>query len=394
MRIKNKQHIILILIMFSALIMLQHFAPKPVDWDMSFSAYRKKPYGCSVIKELLTTIFPGKDISVNNSSFYIGLRDSMMNKNIIIISNEFHPDEFDCASLLSLVKQGNSAFISSLNFSKFFCDTLKFATYQTFLDSTLFRKSKEVLKLHYIPGKYKLAYSFKRGMPDHFFTAYDTAKTIVLGTDKFNRPDFIVIRFGKGKIFIHCQPFAFSNYHILYGNHEYATTALSVLPVKNTIWDQFYKPDKLINTSPMRYILSVQELRSAYYTALAMLLLYLLFGSKRRQRIVPLITPLSNSSLEFIQSVGSLYFKSQNHADLAKMKIVYFHEFLKNRFNLKQPFHLPDRINFLSLKTGISAEELTHLIEFTEGIEKSSYLKQEELIKTHQIIEDFYKKCS
>src|SRR5512145_1546481 len=114
MPVMNKKHVLIILILFAALIVLRHLAPKPQNWELSFSGYKKSPYGCKVTKDLLHVIFPNKDIHINTGSYYITLQDSVSQSNLIIISDHFNPDDLDLNALLDFVAQGNNLFISSL----------------------------------------------------------------------------------------------------------------------------------------------------------------------------------------------------------------------------------------------------------------------------------------
>lgn len=390
MRLKNSKHLFIVFALFAGLIVVKHFLPRQVDWNLSFSGFQKKPFGCIIARESLTNLFPGKTVDIQSASLYMSLKDQYEKRNLIIICDDFSPDLYDCRSLLQFVESGNNAFVSAMSFNGKFCDTLKFKTDFSLFDTSLLKKKREVLHLNYYQPT-DSGFMFTRHMPDHFFISYDTTETHTLGTDHNKRTNFIMVPFGKGKIFIHCQPFAFTNYHMLYGNHAYANAALCVLPVQNVIWDQYYKPDRMVNTSFMRYVLGNPALKWGYYVALITLLFLFILGSKRVQRVIPVILPQKNSSLEFIKTVGGMYFKSQNHAELAKKKIMYFHEHLVSKYRIKQPFIEPSQIKYLSQKTAIEEIKLLELLNYLEDITKRSFITNEELIHTHQVIEDFYK---
>ncbi|MEJ7677787.1 MAG: hypothetical protein WKG06_07955 [Segetibacter sp.] len=65
---------------------------------------------------------------------------------------------------------------------------------------------------------------------------------------------------------------------------------------------------------------------------LAGLLLYVLFEMKRRQRIIPVITPLKNSTLDFVKTVASVYYNEKDNNGIADKKVNYFLEFVRSRF--------------------------------------------------------------
>jgi|WetSurMetagenome_2_1015567.scaffolds.fasta_scaffold00097_28 hypothetical protein len=389
---RNKIFLAAILVLFTALIVIRHFAPKPVDWRLNFSGNRRSPYGCSVAKELLPVLFPGKEISVNTANFYLTLRqDTIDKKNLIIINDEFNPDDLDLTALLAFAARGNSVFISSLSFTGRLCDTLKFKTNMPAIDTSMLKRVKEELRLSYSATAPDSVFFYKKMMPDSRFESYDTLNTVTLGRDKSGNVNFILTRFGKGEIFIHCQPLAFTNFHLLYGNYRYGFTALSHLPVENTIWDQYYKPEKIIDLSPVRYILSQPALKAAYFMLVFTIIVYMIFGSKRMQRIIPVIGPEINTSLDFVTTVGKLYYRSRNHSDLARKKLIYFKEFIRNRYFIQAINS--EKIITLSQKSGVEEEKIRHLITIAGNISGKTQITRQELAELHQSLEDFYKNC-
>jgi hypothetical protein len=60
--------------------------------------------------------------------------------------------------------------------------------------------------------------------------------------------------------------------------------------------------DTPLSMSPMRFILNNPPLRYAWYLLLLGLLIFVLFNAKRKQRIVPVIEPLKNTSLDLSEA--------------------------------------------------------------------------------------------
>jgi hypothetical protein len=392
-RISKKYIVFIPVLLFAILIVIKHMQPEQVDWSVSFNGYKKIPYGCSVTRLLLNDVFTGSPIDENSTSFYISLTDlNDVKKNLIVVTTDFYPDSLDLEALLDFVSKGNNIFVSAFSFSDKLCDTLGLKDSQTTLDTSFFKKFPEKLHLAYYADD--SAFHFTRRMSEHYFTHTDsTGSIIVLGTDRYKRPDYIMAEFGHGKIFMHCEPLAFTNYHVLYSNHQYAAAALSALPVLPVIWDQYYKPDRFIDTSPMRYILSEKSLRSAWYMTAFTILVYLIFGAKRKQHAIEIINPPENSSLEFIKSVGKLYYKGQNHIDIAKKKVIYLKEFLRSRYGFKSIDFSEENIKQLSEKTGAGNDLIDEMLRRAAYVEKNMDLNSEELIRINFLIEEFYKKC-
>jgi len=214
-----------------------------------------------------------------------------------------------------------------------------------------------------------------------------------MGSDRSGKANFLMMQFGKGNIFLHCQPLAFTNFHLLYGDYRYACMALSNLPVVNTIWDQYYKSDKVIDMSPVRYILSQPALKSAWFLLFITIMIYMIFGSKRMQRPIPIVLPDKNTSLDFVTTVGKLYFRSQNHTDLARKKLIYFNEFIRNRYFLQGIDQTDERIGILSLRSGVEEGKINHLLQMAGTLTDKKQMSRQELIEFHKSLEDFYKNC-
>ena len=140
--------------------------------------------------------------------------------------------------------------------------------------------------------------------------------------DGEKQPNFVKINFGEnnGAFYIHTNPFAFTNYHLLDTKEDYAATVLSFLPKQQVIWDNYYKSGRKIISSPLHYILTSPALKWAFYTSVFTLLLFVIFRGKRTQRIIPVVEPLENSTVEFTQTIGELYYQSGDYTNIISKK--------------------------------------------------------------------------
>lgn len=58
---------------------------------------------------------------------------------------------------------------------------------------------------------------------------------------------------------------------------------------------------------------------------------------KRKQRIIPVIRPLENSSIDFARTVGGLYYEYKDYYDLITKKIELLSRIFKESFLYKYP---------------------------------------------------------
>jgi hypothetical protein len=390
----NRGYLLVITILFVALIALNHYSPKPIDWTVTFNNTSKSPYSCSILNDMFGTIFPEQKIEYNNDGFYVSLDSTKVEpRNIIVITPKFNPDKYDFGALLKFVAKGNDFFVSSTNFGNLFLDSLKIKLNSSAIDTSIFKSGKEALYLQNPQLKNDSGYHYNKKLPMVYLTAFDTLNTIQLGTNRSRNTNFVCIKYGLGKIYLHTQPLAFTNYHLLYGNVEYASKVLSYLPIRKTVWDNYYKPDRFINTSPMRYILSQPPLQSAYYLLLITLLFFMVIESKRRQRVIPVVKPPQNRSLQFVKTIGSLYFKQRNNADLAKKMTIFFKEFLREHYFLTKISATGECVTLVSAKSGVSIDLVKQLLDLAEYYETVRKVSDQGLIELNSKIEMFYKQC-
>lgn len=383
-----------ILFLFGVLITMNYFSPKPVDWTVTYNIKGKAPYSCYILNDMFPIIFPGQTLEYNDESFYLSLdSNSVEKKNLIVITTDFSPDQLDMDALLNFVAQGNHLFISSTGFGHSFLEKFKLKMESSLIDTSAFRKGKDKVFLTAPELKNDSGYQYNRKLPLVHISAMDTLNAQVLGTDRLGKVNFISTNYEAGKVYIHTQPMVFTNYHLLYGNTAYASKVLSYLPIQKTVWDSYYKPDRFINTSPMRYILSQASLQSAYYLLLITLLIYLLVESKRRQRVIPILKPLENRSLEFVKTVGGLYFKQRNNTDLARKKSIFFKEFLRERYFITNVSATNDCIELVSVRSGVDVGLVNQILKSADYYETSQIATEGGLIEFNRKIEMFYEQC-
>jgi hypothetical protein len=132
-----------------------------------------------------------------------------------------------------------------------------------------------------------------------------------------------------------------------------------------------------INDNPLKVLLRNKALSLAYFTMLFALLLYLIFGSKRLQRPIPIKEPIKNTSLEYIHTLSRLYeLQGQNYKLVLKMKENFYHMVAK-RFYISQEDE--NFVHHLSKKSKIKEELLNATIQYFNHIERNKVCSDEQL---------------
>lgn len=391
----NKTLLIVLFVALLGFVYVAIIAPKPVDWSLSFSKKHDIPLGEKLVYNVLPALFPNQSLITMHSRLEDFLEGTTpLNTNFIYIADGFNPDQAETNKLMEVVMAGNRVFIASQNFSEIFKTqlnlTLELAApldYSLPRDSISFNFANRKLKSDY-------GYWFSKAISNGYFASYDSTKTTVLGYNNSGKTNFIRIKHGEGFIYLNCNPLAFTNYQLLSKNNsEYIFKCLSYLPVTPTVWDEFYKPGKSAMGSELGYILNDRALRMAWYIMLLGVLLYFIFKGKRTQRPIPVVAPPKNTTLDFVETVGRLYFIKEDHKGIAQKRYIYFLDFLRTRYFVDTSIRDGKLIEELSKKSGISERTVSALLKVAGNLEKVRYLSQEDLQQFNRQLEYFYKNC-
>ena len=394
MNLVKNRYFLMILFYLSIMVLIAFVMPREIDWQDSFSANHKIPYGCYILKDRLTDIFTG-DIKTVDQPIYNELDESLTSpSNYIFINRQFGPSKLDLEYLLNNVSSGSFAFISAARISTELLDTLG-----VHMEDHVF--SPEVtdsglqwgfpsMSVSNLPGQ---TWKIQADFHTYYFESNSIEiEDIALGKMDSGYINFIRVPYQNGAFYLHTCPWAFTNFNLLKDdNHRYASGLLSFLPDQFIRWDEYYKAARSSQfTSPLAVLLKNRSSKMAIYIALVGLLLFMVFHAKRRQKVIPVIRPYENSSLEFVKTLGDLYYRQGDHADLAKKKISYLREHLNRKFHFHDLRFVEDEIPVVAGKTGHNAEFLEGLFQLVNRIENDNKVSAELLTTLAKKLNSFY----
>lgn len=392
-----------------------------LTWYETYRPDSRQPYGTEVVFELLKDQAGPDGFAVIRDSMAGALEKwSGQPSNYVFIGEAMWLDSLDESLLIDFVDSGNTVFLSA----KFLppgllgrllsldCpEDIATSGAPVFPDTSV---SLALLHPGFRSAQTGIRYLSAEGVEEYEWAYLDSSwlcAGLPLGTVNGYWINFLKISYGKGSVLLHTTPLAFSN---LYMKEEkgmdYAGKVLAYLNEGPVYWDQYTDSESMFrrnwgrrpprttrtldNEGPLQYILSQAPLAWAWYTGLAMAVLYLLFRAKRRQRIIPVLDPNTNTSLEFIATIGQLYFQQNNHRKLALQKWRLFLGFIRDRY------HLPTReldevfVRKLAARSGVGEEALEPLFRLARNIERSPlFLSENTLIDLHQALDRFYRNC-
>lgn len=393
-----KIYLIFLVVVMIGIIALDSSTPKPINWTPTYSISDKIPLGLYVFdKEINALLQPDtlKKINVTPYEYFDKLYDydTLVNtyttSGSFIAINEFaNLDNESIKELLYYSSHGNNVFLSMKTMPQILLDSLKLDYRSDFeiSNNTALWFTNEKL------GTEK--YNLVEGLGNNYFSAIDTLNTTVLGyqgTDKAFA-NFIKVPYKQGNFYLHLQPAAFTNFHLLKGNHhEYAEKVLSYLPKGNIYWYTKDLTSGHISQNPMRFIFSQPALKAAWYLFLLGMLVFILFNAKRKQRIVPIIEPLENTTIEFTKTIGNLYFQEGNHHTIIDKKIIYLLDKIRRDYLLDTTVLDEKFVQKLQQKTGRDPEDLKQLFYKINQHRKGHYESVEnDLVEINTLIEKIF----
>ena len=377
------------------ILIIRAGGPRELSWEITFHPEDKNPYGGAVLNRELKEIFPEGTVNSKNLTLFEMYDSVESTGNLLIICMNFSPGDADRKVLMKNVAEGANAFIAAEYYDNAFADTLRLGTSDYFFDDQfegIFTRedtSKIIFKNKSL--KHPEPFLYPRKNVHNYFDRYDTANTVVMAVNDLNLPVLIRTTWGKGNIYLSTTPLAFSNIYLLQkGNEEFAAHALSHLPDDDVQWMAYYQVGRMETSSPFRFILTTEPLTWAYYIVAAAILLFMLFEARRRQRIIPIIKPLENTTLEFVHTVGNLYLQHNDHKNIAEKKITYLLEYIRQTYFL--PTALVDEafLKNLSRKSGHPPQKIQALFGAIKSVQASYSISADDLIRLNEMMEEFY----
>ena len=389
---------------------------KHFQWNESYKAESDQPYGTLFVRQLLESYHPGGKFVYNkNKSLHNVLDDSDLQKETayIFIGQSLLFDYRDTDALLAFVNGGNDAFISTLDLPKDFVDAIH--KYECGEDLEYDHDDKLSVTMNFYHDTllhnngYEYTYRYRTEDLSYYWSAFkpglfcdSTQSVTALGYYDSGFVNFIRIPYGEGNVYLHTNPLVFTNYFMLKEDKaEYAASVFSHLRGKNIVWDEYSKVPFLGNNnafeSPLYYILQQPSLKYAWWLLLVTILLYILFVTKRTQRVIPVLEVKTNTSLEYIKLISSLHFQNGNHVDMARKKMRYFLYFVRSKYGIQgQPFS-EFHIRKLAEKSKVSQAEIEVIFNQYNLIEKNASalynIEANRLADFYNSIENFYKHC-
>ena len=386
-----------ILFLVVALVIFDSFKVKPTNWERNYKLDYKNPYDLYIFNHELKNLVPDQTVERVISSPYEYIEEQTDTVTYFVIKHRMY--DIGDSILLEEVKKGNNLFVSSEMFFRGFTDSLGIKYLET--DNDYLLKKQDVLRLS-LMGKHRnnAKFTLKQSENSYAFTSADTANTTLLGTQKLENgkiyPNFLKIKYGKGFVYIHNQPQVFTNVALLdsMSSAEYIAQMMALIPKdKPIVWfvaGQSINTDVPVTDTSLSVVFRYPALRAVWLIVIYGLLVYILFNAKRMQRIVPVIKPLRNTSIEFVQTIANLYFLHGDMTNIVHKKIIYFLDRVRTQYHLdtsKTDSLFTDK---LKNKSGKDSATVEALVEFINKFNQKQTATKADLLHLNKLVEDFW----
>lgn len=324
--------------------------------------------------------------------------------NYLFVAKDINLDDTSAEYLLTFVAEGNTAFISSHSFPEMLLDTLQTELKYDYYAPVELNDSTGIKGITK-PEEYTFTlansnidnqeYKFDKGVESIYFSELDSATTTVLGYQKLRKVkkiNFIKVAYGNGFFYLHTQPHAFTNYYLLGKSSQYAASVLSYITADDIYFNVQNDANYQTTDNALRFVFSQPTLKKAWLLAIVGIVIFMIFKAKRKQRIIPIIEKLPNTSIQFAQTIGNLYFQEQQPEALVRKKILFFLEYVRNTYLLNTQNLNDDFKKKLQSKTGIPQIEINRLVDYIIKLNNKKDIKESYLVLLHQMLENFYQK--
>lgn len=385
--------------------------PKRYDWRENYLVDNDGPYGTYVLHQLLAEQYELIDIK-NPVHRTLTADSSGGNASYVVICDYLYLDSLDREKLLQFTASGNTILMIASTPGEFLLDSLQvpYCPDSLFQSVEVVSSRRATLRLSDTGTEHNITFRTQQHYESYYWSYLDedsfcptlTRQMDTLGSCTPGGLNFVRFAYGEGQVLVHTTPLAFTNLSLQdESGLAYAEEVLRRLPGDTIYWDQWSMTSASFNREfasgprrygpgPLQYILAQPALAWAWYLLLGAALCYLIFRTRRRQRVIPVLEPNRNTSLEFLQTIGRLYFLQNDHKKLALEDMSLLLAFVRNRYRL--PTRTLDEAfaKKLSEQAQVPLDIIKKILLLNANIRSSSYVSENTLEEFHRLIETFY----
>lgn len=374
---KEKRLYVFLALLFVMYVVVEHYKPEPLVWVPTFDQNDKQPYGGHVFYDRLGDFFTEKELSFQTMYEH---GDSLEGQ-IIILSSEFRLSKEDLEIMMSRLRKGNDLLIASSFFEKAFLDSIGLK-----LDTDFKSASIQAMDSVKITFEGEEVY-YPKGQIVAVFDLKDSSGWNVVA--HAHKPVVVYKNFGEGRLVLSTHPLAFTNYGLLKSDGLFLPElAMNHLRPGVVSYNRYYHSGRLESQTPLRFLISQPPLRWALNLTLVAIVILLVVGSRRKQAKIGLLDPKTNTTIQFIKTLGGLYYREGKHKNAANKLVSHFIKTLKEKYYITNLFD-ESTYHSLAVRTGMKKADVIKTFEIIQHIRKGHVVSEPMLLELNKRIEEF-----
>ena len=373
------------------------------DMRHSYSKNSKKPFGAYTAHSMFNSKYRYSNLEVLDKAFSENVEYPLGSKQTLyaVISRRILLNERDRDAILEYAAKGNQVFMSAEYIDEQLMKTLDLNVQYVTMNSLFQQQADTIGPMRHTSLSVRKFDSAKAALYGFFYYPFeahflrpDESDAVILGRNDEGSPNYISVVHGNGRFFFHLNPEAFSNYYLLSNeNKKYAEEVFSYLPSERKIvyWDDYYRIGRSPNQafSLFDVFLNNPMLKGALLLFLFMLILYIAFASKRRQRAIPIKTVNSNASISFVETIGRLYLQKKDNQNIAHKMTTYFLEHIRSKYYLNTAHLNAEFFSSLARKSGVDEIEVKQFFQFIQQLQESGEVTDMDLLEYNNRMKQF-----
>ncbi|NND76881.1 MAG: hypothetical protein HKN39_01700 [Flavobacteriales bacterium] len=415
--------VLLVAVAIGLVLLINYFSGPKHSWGENYRTNNTEPFGLEFTLKYVKGLYPEKEFIIPDTSISATLEQwtDTVTSNYLHIGGYLHLDTLERSNLFDYVASGNNAIFILERPNHALMESLNDGSCNYYWDGmgskfdTIWKANFVHPELNNTEGVSFMAVNsngpikrYWNYFPEQYFCLDNTSYT-KLGTANDTLVNFIRKPHGNGFFYIHSNPILFTNYFVTQKEGaDYVRDVFSHMNDGAIIYEDLVYQEEFDllgddnrsrdtldrNEGPFRYIMSQESLRWAMYTLLGLLAIYVFFGVRRKQKMIPVALIPENSSIEYVETISELYYQLKGRNKIAQYLFDQYYAFIREHYQLSPGEDRKKFLEKLSLKSDVLEGHLKALEELNEQQIHRTDVTQDDLIQYYKKLEQFYESCT
>lgn len=370
----------------------------------TYSPTDKNPFGGFLAHALVDSTWSFIGTASNNQSFNRWYNQREENEGIgtnevyIIMAEAVEAYEQEATTLRRYIEKGNTVLIVTDRLSEVLTETLNFQIKDersslSFLQRLRMAPTGVSLTDSLLPSQFRRSYEyFFFPMANRAVLTKKADTSVLVGVGQGQTENVWRLQIGRGQLIVAANASLASNYFLSQkSNYQLLQALMSYFPAEpaSITRDTFYykypyrQPE---DYSVFQALLAIPPLRWAFWILVCMGILWVLSNLRRQQKMIPVLAPNVNSTVNFIQTIAQLYFNKQDHGNIARKISAHFTDHLRRNYYIQPLTDSRDWPAVLSRKTGMPLPDAQRTTELMQKAQAGEAFSASELLELHNLV--------